>query len=109
MKSVLVRGEPFYNFETGEPKSMCKRGKNFTMTNIPDIPKGVIIKPSKITDVKRLLVLHYGEQWDSNPKLKFYHDVFVDQETDPQCVDEEMDEADPMDFDLMEDDVMEIV
>ncbi|KAJ8882578.1 hypothetical protein PR048_014389 [Dryococelus australis] len=60
--SALVRGEPFYNFESMEPKSLCKRGKTFRHTQIPDVPKGLPVKSAKLCNVKRLLVLHFGEE-----------------------------------------------
>ncbi|KAJ8873053.1 hypothetical protein PR048_026669 [Dryococelus australis] len=76
---ALVCGEPFYNFESGQPKSLCKRGKTFRHTQIPDVPKGVPLKPVKFCDVKRLLVLHFGEEWDNNPKLEFFKNVFEEE------------------------------
>lgn len=39
------------------------------------ITKGVEVNPAKLTDVLRLLELHYGEKWIENPKLHYYAEV----------------------------------
>ncbi|KAJ8885649.1 hypothetical protein PR048_011847, partial [Dryococelus australis] len=52
-KSILVQGEPFYNFESCEPKTISKMG-NF---KIPDVVRG----------------------WEENTKLSFYSQVFQQQ------------------------------
>nr|CAD7193822.1 unnamed protein product [Timema douglasi] len=76
-KLVMVQGEPFYGFECGEPKSLVKKGKTFSNARIPEVPRGVPIKLAKVNDVRSLLVLHYGEQWQDDPKLNFYTEVFL--------------------------------
>nr|CAD7199394.1 unnamed protein product [Timema douglasi] len=76
-KLVMVQGEPFYGFECGEPKSLVKKGKAFSNARIPEVPRGVPIKLAKVNDVRYLLVLHYGEQWQDDPKLNFYTKVFL--------------------------------
>ncbi|KAJ8890896.1 hypothetical protein PR048_010405 [Dryococelus australis] len=97
--SALVLGEPFYNFEGGEPKSLCKRGKIFCHTQIPNVPKGVPVKPAKLCNVKRLLVIHLREERDNNPKLELFKNVFEEESfpTQGQNEDEESDEL--LDFD----------
>lgn len=103
LTSVLVRGELFYNTDTGVFKSLCKRGKSFNNVILENVPKGVIVKKAKISDVKRLLMLHFGENWERNPNLKFYIDVFQNQEslTNDNVADDQED-----DFELMVDELL---
>lgn len=103
--SALVRGEPFFNFESGEPKSLCKRGKSFRQRHISEVPRGLPVKSAKLCDVKRLLVLHFGDEWARNPKLEFFKNVFEEQVClQSEGSNEEESNEDPLDFDLMEGD-----
>ncbi|KAJ8881619.1 hypothetical protein PR048_018105, partial [Dryococelus australis] len=61
-KSILVQGEPFYNFESCEPL-FPKR--------IPDVVRGVRIKDAEINDVRTLLTLHFEEKWETIPSSHF--------------------------------------
>ncbi|KAJ8895101.1 hypothetical protein PR048_000426 [Dryococelus australis] len=97
--SALVRGEPFYNFESGVPKSLCKRGKTFRHTQIPSVPKGVPVKPAKLRDVNRLLVLHFGEEGDNNLKLEFFKSVFEEESFPTEGLNEDEENEEPLDFD----------
>ncbi|KAJ8880886.1 hypothetical protein PR048_017359 [Dryococelus australis] len=76
-KVCLVLGEPFYNFEGGELKSLNKRGKNFKEDLSDVIPKGILVKEAKIKEMKRLLALHYGDKWDKNETLGFFRNIFT--------------------------------
>lgn len=103
-KLCLVQGEALYNFESGEPKSLLKRGKRFTKETLPEeIPKGVPLKRAKIMDVRRLLELHWGETWPEEEKLKFYTDVFEQQKI-METVGCQKGEDEGLDFELLDDD-----
>lgn len=59
----LVQGEPFYNFEGREPKSVNKKGNSFKNHNVPTlITESIALKLKKAEDVKTLLKKHYGNQ-----------------------------------------------
>nr|CAD7443316.1 unnamed protein product [Timema bartmani] len=49
--------------------------------NLPLIEPGVPIKPQKIADVKKLLTLHFGEEWEMMADLKFYREIIQRRET----------------------------
>lgn len=72
VNGIKVRGETGYNMNIGVAKSICKRGKSWRDTFPDVIAKGVLVKPEKIEDVKKLLKNHYGEQWERNGELVFY-------------------------------------
>lgn len=75
-KTIIVQGEPLYNINTTEPKSICRKGKNFqNNANIDLIEKGTKIKEAKLKDIKKLLVLHFGEAWNENEKLTFFKEI----------------------------------
>nr|CAD7401757.1 unnamed protein product [Timema poppensis] len=107
-KLVMVQGKPFYGFECGEPKSLVKKGKTFSNARIPEVPRGVPIKLAKVNDVRSLLVLHYGEQWQDDPKLNFYTEVFL--QLDSPQPDEGTDEEDILhDLEINPEDDHEVV
>nr|CAD7201858.1 unnamed protein product [Timema douglasi] len=107
-KLVMVQGKPFYGFECGEPKSLVKKGKTFSNARIPEVPRGVPIKLAKVNDVRYLLVLHYGEQWQDDPKLNFYTEVFL--QLDSPQPDEGTDEEDILhDLEINPEDDHEVV
>lgn len=75
-KNVLVDGCQFYNTDANMPRSICRKGKNFRNNgHIETIEKGIIVKQAKLQDVRKLLVLHFGENWAENEKLRFFKDV----------------------------------
>uniref|UniRef100_A0A1B6JFZ5 Uncharacterized protein n=1 Tax=Homalodisca liturata TaxID=320908 RepID=A0A1B6JFZ5_9HEMI len=61
LTTVLVRGEPFYNFKSGKGKTLCRRGKTLKNIRSEKVSKGIPVKSAKLDDVKRLLELHFGE------------------------------------------------
>ncbi|KAJ8889973.1 hypothetical protein PR048_009478 [Dryococelus australis] len=73
-------------------------------TQIPDVPKGVSVETAKLSNVKRLLVLHFGEEWDNNPKLEFFKNVFEEESFPTECLNEDEESEEPLDFDLRQDD-----
>ncbi|KAL1490096.1 hypothetical protein ABEB36_012837 [Hypothenemus hampei] len=80
-KTALVQGDPFYNIESCEFKTICKRGKSFqNSSNVEVVDKGVDFKSTKLKDVRKLIHLHFGETWNENEKLQFGKDIFSDTE-----------------------------
>lgn len=75
--SVLVCGEIFYNSDTGQLKSICKKKKKADMIKPSTIAKGVAVNSLKIEDVKKLLAKHYGEKWAELPQLQYYKNVIT--------------------------------
>lgn len=93
---ILVQGEEFYYHSCGNFKSLMKGKKNVLVINPSVIVKdNTPVNNKKVSDVKRLLALHFGSDWQSNPSLKFYVDFFTSCEG--RCT------ADPEFPDVMED------
>ncbi|KAJ4426045.1 hypothetical protein ANN_27672 [Periplaneta americana] len=110
-RTCLVQGEPFYNFESGEPKSLNKKGKHFQKGYIPNsIPMGVILKEAKIRDIKSLLELHFGEDWVLNANLSFYTEMFNQQQGlgVADLNENEGEHTDVVDFELMDEEEPDI-
>uniref|UniRef100_A0A1B6K4I9 Uncharacterized protein n=1 Tax=Homalodisca liturata TaxID=320908 RepID=A0A1B6K4I9_9HEMI len=57
--NCVVMGKLHYNENIGEGKSLLKRGKKITSINPNLIPKGVQLKPAKLTDLNKLLSKHF--------------------------------------------------
>ena len=100
-----IRRRSFYNFESCEPKSLNKKGKNFKKDHTPQcVPRDVNLKEAKIKDVERLLELHFGEDWFQNANLSFYTKVFNQQQgiSVADRNENEDEDADTLDFELMD-------
>lgn len=55
-----------------------KGKKNVLAINPSVVPQNkVLVNTKKLADVKRLLELHFGSAWQSNPSLKFYVHFFA--------------------------------
>lgn len=100
--NVVVQGEPHFRIEVGEPKSIVRRGKHVKHLKPTTIAKGVQIGRPKLDDVRRLLTTHYGEQWESVEKLRYYKTVLQGSE--------DAEVANDSDFDVLpeEDDAIQI-
>lgn len=72
---VGVRGELHYRFESGQYKSLCKKGKNTAMISPTAIPQGAQVKPLKFRDVNKLLFTHFGDKWRDLEILEYYNRV----------------------------------
>lgn len=105
-KIALVQGDPYYNIDVNEPKSLCKKGKNFRNNGqIEIIQKGIEVKQAKLKDVKKLLTLHFGETWEENQKLQYFKDVLKEYNV---CTEEDEEGSEILsDFELPEDDGLE--
>ncbi|CAF4890572.1 unnamed protein product [Pieris macdunnoughi] len=72
---VMIRGELFYNSDTGAPRTICRKGKKAEMIQPSTISKGIDVKPLKLRDVRNLLQKHYSEDWKELPYLVYYKNV----------------------------------
>lgn len=73
-ENILVQGEETYRNETHEKKTITKKNKKITMISPKVIqPNNVLIKKSKIEDVKKLLKKHYGDEWRHIENLNFFN------------------------------------
>ncbi|CAH1643163.1 unnamed protein product [Spodoptera littoralis] len=79
---VMIRGELFYNSDTGAPRTFCRKGKKAELIQPSTISKGIDVKPLKLRDVRNLLLKHYGENWKELPYLEYYKNVLfnIDEE-----------------------------
>lgn len=94
-KQVVVKGEHFYYHETCKYRFLTK--SKFTIDDIN--PKLIstgrvgLVKKVKLTDVKRLLEIHYGPNWIEHPSLNYYKNLFekygdqedIQYEEEPEC------------------------
>lgn len=79
--NVLIRGEPHYRNDLGQAKSVCKPAKNINMINPDVIEMGVPVNNLKLRDVKKLLVKHWGEDWEKVDNLQFFKNIFQNDES----------------------------
>lgn len=105
--TILVRGDTFYNLNLSMPQSLCKRGKSLKNNHFSAVPAGVAVKKAKTNDVKRLLELHFGNEWESLNKLNFYKSFF-DQQQSFDAVQDDQSDNEELDFDIMSEDDTEI-
>ena len=69
---VIVRGESYYRLDLGMGKPITKKGKSIPNMDPTIIAKKNVVSQNEKNDVNNLLLSHYGEEWKSNPRLKFY-------------------------------------
>lgn len=74
--NVLVRAESSYRNTLGTSKNICKRNKKASQINPCTVPMNIAIKKEKMEDVKKLLIAHYGEDWEDIPELDYFKYVF---------------------------------
>ncbi len=73
-KNVLIRGEVHYGFDMLQTGSTLLK-KNKTLqgnVEIPVIPISNVLSAEKKNDVHRLLIKHFGDDWEKRPDLQFY-------------------------------------
>lgn len=75
LTNVLIRGEVSYQSDMNNPGSVMKKNKRLKDAVIGEVPRGVVVKPSKISDVKQLLISHFGENWFDNPSTTYLKNV----------------------------------
>lgn len=70
--NLLVRAEISYNSDIGQFKNVLAKGKKITQLQPERIPCGNSVAQAKLTDVKNLLLKHYGDEWKNLDDLKFF-------------------------------------
>lgn len=94
--NILVRGEVNYASDIGVYKSILKKRKSLIDMNPRQIEKKkVTIKREKITDVKKLLAKHYGDEWQNRDELRYYKEVIEKSETGQEDEEYEEEECQP--------------
>lgn len=78
--SIFLKGEALYKFESCEFLRFLKPGKKLTDMKPEMLPNKVPVKKTKINDVKKLLTLHFGENWETREELNYYKTVIAEQE-----------------------------
>lgn len=74
-QNIYVRAEESYQNTLNKYQNICKVKKNVSSIN-PDMEKLYVdVKPEKLNDVKKLLITHFGEQWQEIPDLFYYKQV----------------------------------
>ncbi|KAJ8897962.1 hypothetical protein PR048_003320 [Dryococelus australis] len=96
--NVVVQGEPNFMIEVGQLKSIVRKGKCLISLKPTNIAKGIQIGGSKLEDVCRLLTTHFGDQWESVERLRYYKTVLRANEEDTAVEDTDTD------FDVLPDD-----
>lgn len=76
-KYVQVKGEPVYRNEIGAYQSLTKKNRSLQTFNPQIIEKNKNeVKEEKIQDVRKLLIKHFGNNWEENEALLYYKNVF---------------------------------
>ncbi|KAJ8868156.1 hypothetical protein PR048_031965 [Dryococelus australis] len=71
--------------------AVCKRNAG-EINPTPPVP----VKEAKIKDVKKLLLLHYGEGWKNLPDLQFYIDIIASNCESENNISEDENEGGPV-------------
>lgn len=82
--SISASGENNYNMNIAQSLSITKKGKKPMDINPTELVIGVKVKPSKIIDVEKLLVKHYGENWKELQKLQWLKKIIEENDTKPE-------------------------
>lgn len=90
-KQVVIKGEHFYYHEVSVYRFLTKSNATVADINPNLISPGVLVKKVKLSDVKKLLEVHYGPNWMENTSLEYYKNLLE------KCDDQEntQDEAEP--------------
>lgn len=73
-RNILVSGENFYLHDIGSFKCITKKDTHVAQM-VPKLIQPLqqnLVNPKKTADVKRLLEIHFSENWRQNVKLDFY-------------------------------------
>lgn len=78
MDNVLIKGEPNYNIDVNNYKSICKRNKMVRDIRCPSaVPIHSRVSVLKLIDVHKLLKKHFGDEWQTNQALEFYKNINI--------------------------------
>lgn len=70
--NVLIKGHMCYKMDDGTFKSVNLPGALSSNLNPREIVKRNSLSALKITDVRKLLINHYGNDWTHIPRLQFF-------------------------------------
>ena len=76
--SGLVREEVAYKCDGRGSRTISKKGCPLASIRPETKPNSFPLDPNKVTDVKKLLAKHYGENWNLLETLKYYVELFND-------------------------------
>lgn len=83
--NISLRGEIYYNSDTGVSRSIMKKGKVMKNFSPQTLEIGAVaVKPAKLVDVKKLLNIHFGPDWHKQEELKFFRDLLMKSGEDPE-------------------------
>lgn len=69
---MLVNGEICYHPDISTFKKVLKPSIKVREFELPFLLPGIPLNISKINDMKKVLYLQFGENWENNPELRFY-------------------------------------
>ncbi|KAK9720045.1 hypothetical protein QE152_g22304 [Popillia japonica] len=72
--NVLLRGEPHYFTDFGMAKGVCKKGNKISFLSPKSPPYGRQLKGDK-SSINKLLVTHFGANWQLNSNLELYKKI----------------------------------
>ncbi|CAG9793042.1 unnamed protein product [Diatraea saccharalis] len=78
--NVVVRGELHYKSDIATAQNICQRNKDVSHIRPQQLPSIVPLNKDKLSDVKKLLLKHFGPEWENMPNLFFYKNVFETQQ-----------------------------
>lgn len=82
--SALIRGEATYMVDTGTAKKVFRPTMDVNSVPIEKVKVGIPVNPAKKLDVKSLLRLHFGNDWEEKPELCFYKKILNDDQIMPE-------------------------
>lgn len=93
---IKIKGEPYYYHDVANYTSVCIRKKNLRDICLTEVAEGNSLKKEKKNDVEKLLKKHFGDDWRTDNRLKFYvkvldgvdeiEDMEAENVDDPPCV-----------------------
>ena len=88
LKNIKVQGEPNFKFFLNSPQIITKRGRDcFSCPS--QIQKGVPVADAKKKDIKSLILVHAGVNWEQDIRLNFLKSIVIDSLIEERLEDEE--------------------
>ncbi|CAG4945972.1 unnamed protein product [Parnassius apollo] len=74
-RNVYIRAEESYQNNLNKYQNICKGKKTVSVIN-PDVVKLYVdVKQEKLNDVTKLLIKHFGENWEEHINLLYFKQV----------------------------------
>lgn len=70
--------------DTGTAKKVFRPTMDVNSVPIEKVKVGIPVNPAKKLDVKSLLRLHFGNDWEEKPELCFYKQILNDDQIMPE-------------------------